>query len=35
MLKTGSVTDFKNSFQENYKVTHITFTEAILLPYCH
>ena len=35
MLKSGSVRDFKNTFQDKYKVTRITLTEAILLPCCH
>ena len=33
-LKTDSVTDFKNKFQNNYKVTRMTLVEPILLPYC-
>ena len=35
ILKTGSVTDFKNTFQDNYKVIRVTLNEAILLLYCH
>ena len=35
ILKTYSVKDFKNTFQDKYKVTLITLTEALLLPYCH
>ena len=34
LLKTDSVTDFKNKFQANYKVNLATLVEAILLPYC-
>ena len=35
ILNTYSVTDFKNTFQDNGKVTRITLTEEILLSYCH
>ena len=34
ILKTYSVKDFKNTFQDKYKVTLITLTETLLLPYC-
>ena len=35
ILNTDSVTDFKNTFQDNCKVIRITLTEEILLRYCH
>ena len=35
LLKTDSVANFKKWFQVNFKVTRITLTETILLPYCH
>ena len=34
LLKTDSVTDFKNRFQANYTINFATLVEAILLPYC-
>ena len=34
LLKTDSVTEFKNRFKANYQVNLITLAEAILLPYC-